>query len=78
MKLYLEDDNGQKLEVTQIQELPIGTDIIILKSDKLWYIEDVEEAERYYTRKFKKKVVIVDAAFSEILGIAKGTTEEEI
>ena len=71
MKLYLEDDNGEKIEVTPLQELDSKTDLIVLMSKMCWSKKSMTDAEKYYTQKFGKKVVIVDGAFDKILGIAK-------
>lgn len=76
MKLYLEDDNGNKIEVTPLQELDSETDVIILMSKRFWTKEDMFEAEEYYSYKLGKRVVIIDGTFDKILGITKKDDED--
>lgn len=70
MKLYLEDDNGRRIEVTPVRELGEETDIIILmaKGNFLSY-ETIQEEEEYYSRKLGKRVVIIGGMYSDIYGI---------
>ena len=70
MKLYLEDDNGRKIEVTPVRALGEETDIIILmaKGNFLSY-ETIQEEEKYYSRKLGKRVVIIGGMYRDIYGI---------
>lgn len=70
MKLYLEDDNGRRIEVTPVRELGEETDIIILmaKGNFLSY-EMIQEEEEYYSRKLGKRVVIIGGMYRDIYGI---------
>lgn len=69
MKLYIEDDKGQKIEVTPLRDLGSETDIIILMSKRFWTKEGMAAAEEYYSYKLGKRVVIIDGAFDKICGI---------
>lgn len=69
MKLYLEDDNGQKIEVTPLRDLGSETDVIILMTKACWPKERIKEEEDYYSHKFGKRVVIVEGMYSDIYGI---------
>lgn len=70
MKLYLEDDNGRRIEVTPVRALGEETDIIILMTQgNCWSKDTIEEEEEYYSRKLGKRVVIIAGGYRDIYGI---------
>lgn len=62
------DDNGKEFEITEISKV-VGNGDIVLISNSCLRKEYTEELEKYYSRKFGRKVIFLDAHVSRVLQI---------
>lgn len=64
MKLYFEDDNGNKMEIKRAAGLQEGD--VILFAPVLMRERDLEKMEYELSRKMNRKVIILDGHFRDI------------
>lgn len=65
MKLYFEDDNGNKMEVKRATGLQEGD--VILFTHMLMRERDLEKMEYELSRRMNRKVIILDGHFQDIV-----------
>lgn len=63
MKLYIEDEQGTKTEIKEIQKLGEGS-ILILSSSVCLRKAEIEVLEKEISEKIGRQVVILDPRFS--------------
>lgn len=64
MKLYFEDDKGNRFVVEKAANLSHGD--IILFLDRCYHEEDLERMETSMAKKFGRKVIILDGRYRDI------------
>lgn len=64
MKLFCKDENGNIIELKQVQS--IGEGDIIIKLNVPMRTDDIKEMEKELTKKFDRKVIILDVIFGDI------------
>lgn len=65
MKLYLEDDRGNKCEVEKAVGLQQGDIVLIPKC--IWSEETTKQMEKCFSDRIGRKVIILDSRFRDIL-----------
>lgn len=71
MKLCLRDDAGILTEIESVKN--IGQGDVIIRLNQCSREEDIEKMERYLKRRLKRKVILLDARFGEILTLPPET-----
>ena len=71
MKLLLQDDTGVSVEIESVRN--IGQGDVIIRLNQCSRKEDAEKMERYLKRKLKRRVILLDARFGEILTLPPET-----
>ena len=69
MKVYIENDNGARVEVKEIEAVNLNSDLIILMTDMRLMLRDKEIIEETMSEKMGKKCVVIDGMFTKVLGI---------
>lgn len=67
MKIYIEDDNGNRIECREIKTIGQG-DLLII-SQLAMRQENIEEWEEKLSAKLNRKVVILPSMFGEVYGL---------
>ena len=62
------DDSGNEFEVSEISKVVGSGDIVLISSTPLRK-KDAEDLEEYYSSKFDRKVIILDARIAKVLQI---------
>lgn len=65
MKLFYENENGEHIELSEIQS--IGEGDIVIKLNCVMSKVDIENIEHELSKKFDRNVIILDAKFSDVL-----------
>ena len=65
MELLLKDENGKIIPVKQIGELNAGD--LVIRIQFCLCEKDIENYEQELSKKFGRKVIVLDGRFSEIL-----------
>ena len=65
MELLLKDGNGKLVPVKQIGELNAGD--IVIRVHTYLHEKDIEDYEKELSKKFGRKVIVLDERVSEIL-----------
>ena len=65
MKLFYENENGEHIELSEIQS--IGEGDIVIKLNWVMSKVDIENIEHELSKKFDRNVIILDAKFSDVL-----------
>lgn len=68
MKLIAKFDNGQEVELKELQSLNCNCDIVIIKSRQLLHDVEKEKIEKDFSIKFKRDCVILDKRY-DIIGV---------
>lgn len=71
MKLFLQDDEGLFTEINSVKS--IGQGDVIIRLNQCCREEDTERMERYLKRKLKRRVILLDARYGEILTLPPET-----
>ena len=67
MKLFLEDEFGNKAEIREVKGIGEGDLIILL--DCHCREKDIEVLEKYFSEKFERKVIVLDGRVAEIMTV---------
>lgn len=65
MKLFYENENGEHIELNEIQS--IGEGDIVIRLKVVMAKKDIENLEQELEKKFKRKVIVLDAIFGDVL-----------
>ena len=71
MELCLKTDGGRTIPLRSVDSLG-GNGIIVIRADGMWRPEDLQRAENGLSEKFRRKVVLLDGKFSDILLLKVG------
>jgi hypothetical protein len=66
MKIYAELDNGEKVELREIQGLQPNCEIVFIRTPVRLRDEVIREIEAKMAEKIGKKVVLLDVMFGEV------------
>ena len=66
MKIYVEFENGEKVELREIQGLQPNCEIVFIRTPVRLKNEHIQEIESKMTEKIGKKVVLLDVLFGEV------------
>lgn len=69
MKIYIENDDGTKIEVKEIKTLSKDSEVVLLMIDMHMRPTDLDMLEKRYTDKIGKQCVILDSVFTKVLGV---------
>ena len=69
MKVYVEFEDGSKVELKQIQGLQSECKFVFVRVLARLRPSDAEKIELHLTKKIGKKVIILDQMFGEIFAI---------
>ena len=65
MKLYLEDEHGNRKQIKKVVGMTEGD--IILMIETCMRDDDIERMEQKLSKKFERKVIVLDGRITEIL-----------
>lgn len=66
MKLYAELENGEKVELREIQGLQPNCEIVFIRAPVRLRPANVDEIESVMSKKIGKKVILLDIMFGEV------------
>lgn len=71
MKLYIEDDDGNKTELKELEETLNNNDILIFKTNVRLLPERTHDIAKQLERNLNKKCIVLDSTFDKVYGINK-------
>ena len=66
MKLYAEFNDGEKVELREIQGLQADCEIVFIRISGIMTPDHIKKTESAMTEKIGKKVVLLDGRFGEV------------
>ena len=69
MKLIAKYSDGEEVEIQEIEGIDKDTEFLVIRSMMIKTINDIEDEEEYLSKKFGKKVIVLDSRYGQILGV---------
>lgn len=67
MKLFYENENGEHIELREVQS--IGEGDIVIRLNIVMNKRDIERMEQELGKKFDRKVILLDAIFGDVITV---------